>query len=188
MIFGLTNTWREREREQEERVQRKKTWVPPSKKTHSRRTHTQRKKTHPSSRARRGYFADPSLILTNPSHSADPFLIVTNPMNDPPLSQPDRQEQPTPKPICPPCEQPTPRSDHPMSDPLLNRAATFRSTHHIQVATIIATTKSPTNLSLSLSVLGFRFFCFDFCFFDCLYILILHNNICLDPQKMWKTQ
>nr|POF24379.1 hypothetical protein CFP56_35357 [Quercus suber] len=76
--------------------------------------------THPSSQARRGYSDDPSHILTDPSHSADPFLIVTNPVNDPPLSQSDRREQPTPEPICPLCEQPTPRSDHPVSDPFLD--------------------------------------------------------------------
>ena len=139
---------RERERERERRHGSR-----PSKKTHPRWTHTQRKKTHPSSRVGRGYFADPSLILTNTSHSADPFLIVTNPVNDPLLSQSNGHEQPIPEPICPSCEQPTSRSDHPMSDPLLDRATTFRSTHRVHVATTVATTKSPTNRSVSLSVI-----------------------------------
>ena len=41
------------------------------------------------------------------------------------------------------------------------------------------------HLSPSLTLRCFcDFFCFDFCFFDCLYILILCNNICLDPKKM----
>ena len=122
----------------------------PSKKTHPRRTHTQRKKTHPSSRVRRGYYADPSLILIDPSHCVNPFLIVTDLVNDPPLSQSDRHEQPTHELICLLCEQPTPRSDHPVSDPLLDQAATFRSTHHVHVATTVATIKSPMNRSLSL--------------------------------------
>ena len=140
MISRLTHTQREREREGE-RARREyretRHGSRPSKKTHPHQTHTQRKKTHPSSQARRGY-------------SADPFLIVIDSMNNPPLSQLDRHEQPTPKPICPPCEQPTPRSDHPVSDPLLDRAATFRLTHCVHVATTVATTKSPTNRSLSL--------------------------------------
>ena len=73
-------------------------------------------------------------------------------MNDPPLSQSDHHEQPIPELICPSCGQPTPRLNHPVSDPLLDRAATFRSTHRVHVATTIATTKSPTNRSLSLSL------------------------------------
>ena len=134
-------------------------------------------------------FVHPTPAKEDPSHSADPFFIVTDLVNDPPLSQSDRYEQPTPELICPSCEQPIPRSDHPVSDPLRDRATTFRSTHHVHVATI----KSPTNRSLSLCHLSpsltiglgiFDFFCFDFCFFDCLYILILCNNICLDPKKM----
>ena len=130
---------RERERERARREYRERRHGSrPSKKTHPRWTHIQRKKTHPSSREGRGYFADPSLILTDTSHSADPFLIVTNPVNDPPLSQSNCHEQPTP------------RSDHPGSDPLLDRAATFRLTHCVHVATTVATTKSPTNRSLSL--------------------------------------
>ena len=141
---------REREREREREYRERRHGSRPSKKTHPRWTHTQRKKTHPSSRAGRGYFADPSLILIDTSHSADPFLIVTNPVNDPLLSQLNRHEQPTLEPICPSCEQPTSRSDHPMSDPLLDRATTFRSTHRVHVATTVATTKSPTNRSLSL--------------------------------------
>ena len=145
--FPDSQTPRERERERErERVcvyRERRHGSQPSKKTHPHRTHTQRKKTHLSSQARRGYSADPS-------HSADPFLIVTDSVNNPPLSQLDRHEQPTPKPICPPCEQPTPRSDHPVNDPLLDRAATFRLTHRVHVATTVATTKSPTNRSLSL--------------------------------------
>ena len=47
-----------------------------------------------------------------------------------------------------------------------------------------------TDLSLSLShnwSCDFDFFCFDFCFLCCLYILILCNNICLTPKKMWET-
>ena len=46
---------------------------------------------------------------------------------------------------------------------------------------------SLTLKSLSHASLLFWLFCFDFCFFDCLYILILCNNICLDPKKMWET-
>ena len=137
-----TQTPEERERERERarsEYRERRNGSRPSKKTHPRRTHTQRKKTHPLSRARRGYSTDPSLILTD--------LV-----NDPPLSQSDRHEQPTPEPICSPCEQPTPRSDHPASDPLLDRATTFRSTHCVHVATVVATTKSPMNRSLSLSV------------------------------------
>ena len=149
MIPELIDTRRERERARREYRERRH-GSRPSKKTHPHRTHTQRKKTHPSSQARRGYSTKPSLILTDPSHSADPFLIVTDLVNDPPLSQSDRHEQPTPEPICPPCEQPTSRSDHPMSDPVLDRATTFRSTHRVHVATTVATTKSPTNRSLSL--------------------------------------
>ena len=53
----------------------------------------------------------------------------------------------------------------------------------------------PISLSLSLSHLSpsltlrcfSDFFCFNFCFFDCLYILILCNNICLYPNEMWET-
>ena len=197
--FPDSQTPEERERERARReYKERRHGSRPSKKTHPHWTHTQRKKTHPSSWAGRGYFADPSLILTDTSHSADPFLIVTNPVNDPLLSQSNRHEQPIPEPICPSCEQPTSRSDHPMSDPLLDQATTFRLTHCVHVATTVATTTSPTNRSLSLSLchwspsltigLGiFDFFCFDFCFFDCLYILILCNNICLDHKKMWET-
>ena len=150
----------------------------PSKKTHPRWIHTQRKKTHPSSRAVRGYFADPSLILTDTSHSADPFLIVTNPVNDPLLSQSNRHEQPTPEPICPSCEQPTSRSNHPMSDPLLDRATTFRSTYRVHVPL-----PSPPNRSLSLSVievplsrlvLGFLIFLFWFLF---LWLFIYFDSL-----------
>ena len=61
-------------------------------------------------------------------------------------------ERPTPKPICPPCEQPTPRLNHPMSDPLLDQTATFRSVHHVHVTTTVTTTKWPMNQSLSLSL------------------------------------
>ena len=39
----------------------------------------------------------PTLAKEDPSHSADPFFIVTDPVNDPPLSQSDRHEQPTPE-------------------------------------------------------------------------------------------
>ena len=79
----------------------------------------------------------------------------------------------------------TNRSTHPMSDPLLDRPTTFRSTHLVQWRV------KPMNRSLSVPlsqlVLWFWFFCFDFCFLCCLYILILCNNICLDPKKMWET-
>ena len=152
MISGLTDTQREREREREYREWSRNTNKHNPLEAYPCRTHTQRKKTYPSSRARRGYSGDPSLILTDPSYSSDPFLIVTNPMNDPPLSQSDCHEQPTPELICPPCEQPTPRLNHLASDPFLDRAATFRSTHCVHVATTVATTKSLTNRSLSLSL------------------------------------
>ena len=81
--------------------------------------------------------------------------------------------------------EPTHRSTHPVSDPLLDRPTTFRLAHlvHRRVA--------PTNRSLSVPlsrlVLWFWFFCLDFCFLCCLYILILCNNICLHPKKMWET-
>ena len=142
---------REREREREYKEWSRNINKHNPLEAYPRRTHTQRKKTYPSSWARRGYSVDPSLILTNPSHSGDPFLIVTNPMNDPPLSQSDCHEQPTPELICPSCEQPTPRLNHPASDPFLDRAATFRSIHCVHVTTTVATTKSPMNRSLSLS-------------------------------------
>ena len=109
-------------------------------------------------------------------------------------------ERPTPEPICPPCEQPTPRLNHPMSDPLLDQTATFRSVHYVHVATTVTTTKSPTNRSLSLSLnlslylypsltIGFVILIFFVLIFVslCLYILVLCNNICLDPRKMWET-
>ena len=210
MIFGLKTPEKREREEQEERERNTNKHTPLE--THPRWTHTQRKKTHPSSRARRGYSVDPSLILTDPSlvlvlhqsiprsqgshRKIDQTIVSPWPVNDPPLFQSDRHEQPTPEPICLPCVQPTPRSNHPVSDPLLDQAATFRSTHYVRVATTVTTTKSPTNRSLSLSLslnlslsLSHDWSCdFDFCFFDCLYILILCNNICLDPKKMWETQ
>ena len=75
-------------------------------------------------------------------------------------------------------------STHLVSDPLLDWPTTFRSTH------LVHRRVTPMNWSLSVPlsqlVLWFWFFCFDFCFL-CLYILILGNNICLDPKKMWET-
>ena len=44
------------------------------------------------------------------------------------------------------------------------------------------------HLSPSLTLHCFcDFFVLIFFFFDCLYILILCNNICLDPKKIWET-
>jgi len=45
---------------------------------------------------------------------------------------------------------PLSRFVHCVINPLLDRVATFRSTHRVHVATVVATTKSPMNLSLSL--------------------------------------
>ena len=47
-------------------------------------------------------FVHPTPAKEDPSHSADPFFIVIDLVNDPPLSQSDRHEKPTP-------EQPTPK-------------------------------------------------------------------------------
>ena len=169
MISGLkTPEKRERERarreskESEKHKQAHSTWSTSLPDSHL------EKKDPPSSRARKGYFVDPSLILTDPSlvvvlhqsiprsqgshQKIDQTIVSPWPVNDPPLSQSDRHEQPTPELICPSCAQPTPRSNHPVSDPLLDQAAAFRSTHRVHVATTITTTKSPTNRSLSLSI------------------------------------
>ena len=128
-----------------------------------------------------------SIHLIHPSHRSthtDPSTGESHPSTDEitPRTHP---------PINPPCptarspHEPTNRSTHLVSDPLLNRPATFRSTH------LVHQRVTPTNRSLfvplSWLVLWFWFFCFDFCFLCCLYILILCNNICLDPKKMWET-
>ena len=55
------------------------------------------------SRARRGYSADPSLILTDPSHSDDPSLILTDPSHsaDPsPSTHPSSSSTHLRRPIC----------------------------------------------------------------------------------------
>ena len=120
---------------------------------------------------------------------------ATNPWTDQPIPHPHRPiplRQPIPlrwptlEPIRPLCEQPTPRLTHPRSDPLLDRAATFRLTHHVHRRV------TPMNRSLSLSPFhnwscDFEFFVLIFFFLCCLYILILCNNICLDTKKMWET-
>ena len=123
-----------------------------------------------------------------PQHWQD---CATNPPTDRPTSFTGEISPRTHPPINPPRpparsrHEPTNWSTHPVSDPLLDRPVTFRSTHlvHRRVA--------PMNRSLSVPlsrlVLRFWFFCFDFCFLCCLYILIFCNNICLDPKKMWET-
>ena len=87
-------------------------------------------------------------------------------------------EQPTPEPIGPPW------ATHPwaglVNDPF------HRPIPHRHIAPFVLISLSLKSLSHDWSW-DFDFFCFDFCFFDCLYILILCNNICLDPKKMWKT-
>ena len=99
-----------------------------------------------------------------PQHRRD---RTTNPPTDWPTSSTGEIAPRTHELIDPPSEWPTPRSTHLV---------------HQQVA--------PTNRSLSVPlsrlVLWFWFFFFDFCFLCCLYILILCNNICLDPKKMWE--
>ena len=77
-------------------------------------------------------------------------------------------ERPIPEPIGPPWAT-HPWLNHSVSDPLLDRSATFRSTHHVHVATTVATTKSPINWSLSLSQLVLWWFFYLFLFL-CVYI------------------
>ena len=113
MISGLkTPEERERERERERKSKKReyREWsrntnkhTPPE--AHPRWTHTQRKKTHPLSRARRGYSANPSLILTNPSlalilHQSIPPSQGSHRQID--WTSPWPSERPTPKPIGPP--------------------------------------------------------------------------------------
>ena len=155
---------RERERKKERERERKKE-----------RERERRKKLahsiHPIHPSHRSTHTDPSASESHPSTGE------IAPRTHPPINPPH-----------PPARsrhEPTNWSTHLVSDPLLDRPITFRSTHlvHRRVA--------PTNRSLSVPlsrlVLRFWFFCFDFCFLCCLYILILCNNICLDPKKMWET-
>ena len=122
---------------------------------HPHQTHTQRKKTHPSSRARRGYSADPSLVLvlcrSIPRSQGSHWKI------DQTTVSPWPSERPTPESIGPPwatlpwVDLSTVCAAHSHIKPP-SEWPTPRSTHHVHVATTVTTTKSPTNPSLSLSL------------------------------------
>ena len=111
-----------------------------------------------------------SSLIAHPSTGES---SATNPPIDRPTSSTNEIAPRTLEPIDPPSEWPTPRS-----------------THHLQIdppCPLASRTHEPISLCLSRLVLWFCFFCFDFCFLCCLYILFLCNNICLDPKKMWET-
>ena len=82
------------------------------------------------------------------------------------------------------------RSHHEPIDPP-NEWPTPRSTHHLQInppRPVASQTHESISLCPSLTIgLVILIFLFWFCFLCCLYILILCNNICLDPKKMWET-
>ena len=119
----------------------------------------------------------PSSLTCTPlrSHIQAPMrALIAHPSTD--ESHPSTGEivPQTHEPIDPPSEWPTPRS-----------------THHLQIdppRPSASHTHKPIFLCPSLTIgLVILIFCFDFCFLCCLYILILCNNICLDPKKMLET-
>ena len=80
----------------------------------------------------------PTPAKEDPSHSADPFFIVTNPVNDPPLSQSDNHEQPTPEPT------------HPWADPVNDPLR--RPIPHRHIALFVSISLSLCHLSPSLTI------------------------------------
>ena len=120
--------------------------------------------------------------ITHSSHSSTILSILSH-MHSSPIAHPSTDEShpstgeivpQTHEPIDPPSEWPTPRS-----------------THHLQIGPprpSASHTHKLIFLCPSLTIgLVILIFCFDFCFLCCLYILILCNNICLHPKKMWET-
>ena len=109
-----------------------------------------------------------------PTHLVHRRDRTTNPPTDRPTSSTSEIAPRTHEPIDPPSEWPTPRS-----------------THHLQIdppRPSASHTHKPIFLCPSLTIgLVILIFCFDFWFLCCLYILILCNNICLDPKKMLET-
>ena len=114
-------------------------------------------------------------------HAVEPTIVPVRSQSSSPPRNDECSVHPTPA-----KEDPSHSADpfliviDPVNDPLR------RPIPHRHIALFVLISLSLKSLSHDWSW-DFDFFCFDFCFFDCLYILILRNNICLDPKKMWKT-